>query len=276
MIQDALSGRNSFLNLILKRRLNLKKEFLMRTLHKFSPLVLVTLFLSCGGSGGGGGSSDKGASVKDGFQNETVMVDGSNVNGIYATPLWSLNYNLHVPEVGQVAVSRFEDEFKARVKLNIGPRNTNVRQGIYYGRRCPELKDDINKDAYIDAKEAKVAMGLMTIPLDGDLNSQEDGLNNFPYGRSRNGSYDYQETASFEALFRDLKGIETDFTDDIMKIMPTEGITLPGRVVLVMGIEEDYILPPTVQGEYGMSAHESLPIACGVLWKVKKMPAGME
>jgi hypothetical protein len=240
----------------------------MQASHLLSVLLLVFI-ASCGGKNSGSSGSDSNNLVN---QNETMMPDGSNVQGIYATDLWPQNFNLHLKKVGVAAVERNGDEFKALVKMDNGSKGTQMRQAIYYGRRCPNINDDLNHDAYIDIQEARIAIGMITIPLDANLDSQERGSREFPVGSSSRGSFNYHKTASFSRMFADLKEPDQDFSDDITKLLPQDGLTLPGRVVLVQGVSSDTILPGTVAGQNGMSAHESIPMGCGIIWKVTSLP----
>lgn len=213
-------------------------------------------------------SSSKNSEIS---QNEEVKTDGSNVNGVYAADLWPINYNLHFKKIGGVAVTREGDIFSASVVMKYGPVNTRHRQAFYSGRRCPNLTDDLNKDAYIDILEAKLAMGRIIIPLDGDLDSQMGGKNEHALG-DKNGKYFYQRSASFERMFADLKTPDEDPGDNVVKIGQDDGITLPGRVLVIHGLTEQVPLPESVATTDGETAHDSIPVACAVLWKVPEMP----
>ena len=244
----------------------------MKSLKAALPLMSLCLLISCGSDSSGGGGSDSvsgGGSVVN--QNEEIMADGSNVDGIYATELWPINYNLHFKEVGAAAVQREGDNFTATVKLKYGPRDMVHKQAIYTGRRCPNLNDDLNKDAYIDMMEAKYALGYITIPLDGNLDSQDAGAGQYPAGDAT-GQYLYQKSASFDRMFADLKAPDTNLNDNIVKVDVDSGITFPGRVILIQGIGQNALLPTTIATENGEDPHRSLPVACGVLWKVNEMP----
>lgn len=233
-------------------------------------LSFITLFtlVSCGQSSSGSGRSvqqqtaDNMPTSTPRSQNEIILADGSNIQGIYAADLYPVNYNLHFKQVGTAALQRDGDVFSAHVNLKYGPRDTKVKQAVYTGRRCPNLSDDLNKDAYIDMQEALIAIGSVSIPLDGVLDSSEQGAGVYPVGDSVTGQYAYMVTASFSRMFEDLK-----------LNLGVEGVTFPGRVVLLTGIPESVFLPPTVAAAEGQSVHSSLPLACGVLWKVDGLPS---
>lgn len=232
------------------------------------PFLSLCLLASCNES-----ISD---SKKSGMtQNEEVMADGSNINGIYAADLWPVNYNLHFKKVGAAAVSREGDNFSASVTMKYGPVDTRHRQAIYNGRRCPTLKDDLNNDAYIDILEAKLAIGQITIPLDGDLDSQMGGRDQLALG-DVSGKYFYQRSASFERMFADLKTPDEIPGDNVIKLGVDDGLTFPGRVLVIHGLTEKVPLPESVATTDGETAHESIPVACAVLWKVPEMPAELK
>jgi hypothetical protein len=204
-------------------------------------------------------------------QNETIMADGSNITGVYAGEMWPINYNLHFKTIGRVAVQRENDNFTASVMMKFGPAETSHHQAIYTGRRCPTILDDLNKDAYIDINEARRVIGKITIPLDGDLDSQLGGYNQNSAGDTT-GKYYYQKSASFDRMFADLKTSDENATDDIIKLKQEDGLTFPGRVVVIQGLSEKIPLPATVATVEGESAHQSIPVGCAVLWKVPEMP----
>jgi hypothetical protein len=253
----------------------------MRYLIITLSLVSLMVFVSCGQSDSGAGvvdtstaaaNNDPGESGNVTTQNETATPDGSNINGIYGTVLYPINYNIHFKKLGTASVQRDGDSFTAKVDLKYGPREVKVKQAIFTGRRCPTVNDDLNKDAYVDINEALIAIGYVSIPLDGSLDSQAAGLGNFPVADSVNGTYTYNQTASFSRMFSDLKTPDLDTTDNIIKLKDGEGLTFPGRIVLLQGIPDKVFLPTTATTVPGQTVYESMPLACGVLWKMDALP----
>lgn len=228
------------------------------------PLLSLCLLASCGNS-----ISDNAPIAQ--AQNEVIQTDGSNIEGFYAGDLWPVNYNLHFKKIGAVGVSREGDNFTAQVKMDYGPKETRIQHALYTGRRCPNINDDLNKDAYIDAVEARLAIGQVTIPFDADLNSQLSGINQ-KISTDIDGKYIYLQTASFDRMFSDLKDMDDNNRDNITKLKADEGLTLPGRIVLVQGINPKVKLPETIATVDGLSSHESMPVGCAVLWKVSELP----
>jgi hypothetical protein len=237
----------------------------MKSFFPIASLLSLTFLTACGDSA----STN---SMGDGFtQNEVIQSDGSNVQGLYGVDLYPMNYNLHFKKIGAATIKREGDNFEVKVRLKYGPKGTTHRQAIYTGRRCPTLNDDLNKDAYIDMSEALAAIGKISIPLDMDLDSQDGARGVYPSTDST-GKYFYQVSASFERLFADLKAPDEDPMDDVIKIAENEGITLPGRVLLIQGTTESANVPATASGVNGESARSTIPIACGYIWKVKEVP----
>lgn len=241
----------------------------MKTLIKSSLHLLPALLLASCADSPGSRSSDGPRVVN---QNEIIAVDGSNIQGNYAAEIWPMNHNLHFKTIGSVGVARDGDTFTAMVNFKYGPKDTTVKGAIYTARRCPTLNDDINKDAYIDILEARLAIGKIVIPFDGDLDSQLGGKGQYPTVNS-SGKLFYSKTASFSRLFEDLKAVDENSSDQFIKLKDDEGITFPGRIVLFQGLSQKVTLPDTVKTTDGESRHESIPVGCAILWKVENMPA---
>lgn len=241
--------------------------FIKTSLHALPVLMLI----SCVGSSNSSSSKISPQEMDGVNQNEIIATDGSNIQGNYAGEIWPLNYNLHFKTLGMVGVARDGDTFTASVAMKYGPKNTRIKQAIYTARRCPNLNDDINKDAYIDIMEARLAIGKITIPFDGDIESQEGGQGEYPTV-DPTGKMFYSKTASFSRLFEDLKAIDQNPKDQLIKLDEEEGLTFPGRIVLFQGMPDKIPLPDTVGTTDGESKYDSIPVGCAVLWKVKEMP----
>lgn len=206
---------------------------------------------------------------------ESSLPDGSNIEGTYAADLIPLNVNLHLKTVGKVGIERVGDNFTVQVKLKYGSPNVEHKQAIYLGNRCPNLYDDLNKDAYIDLMESQIAMGGMLIPLDGDLESQKGGYGNWPVS-AESGGYLYRQTGSFERLFTDLKQEDSDLTDSMVKLGADDGVSLAGRVLIIQGTADSTFLPITVAEVEGMSRSKAIPVACAILQKAEAMPEELD
>jgi hypothetical protein len=143
------------------------------------------------------------------------------------------------------------------------PMNVTIRQYIYSGNSCPSQEADTNNDGYIDYQELLAQSGQILIPLNNDLSAQEAG-SQFPSSGS-SGSYTYEESASLEDLISNLREPDTDPDDDMTRLSPDERLNLGGRVLVIHGVDRSTSLPESVQTRDGLSAQESLPIACSVI-----------
>lgn len=129
-------------------------------------------------------------------------------------------------------------------------------QFIMAGNACPTAADDTNADGIIDIREAFVATGLFLLPLDGDLTTQSLDLSTFPSGIN----YEYSNSASLSAVNAGLHG---PALLDFATLAPGELFDPVSHTVLIMGVADD--LPPGTPTALGLSANQTLPVACGVL-----------
>lgn len=203
---------------------------------------------------------------------EILMIDGSNIQGVFQTPLNAMNMNTTLGTIGSAGVYRSYDSFQAFVKVYIAQRDVIHRQSIHLGARCPSVDDDINGDGYIDLREAYFVVGNMIIPLDGDLNSQFGGSGYYPMGNGIAGGYFYESTASFFRLFTDLRDVDPNSLDTMEKIPYERGLSLHKKVILILGVGTSTRLPDSIDTMNGLNSHASLPIACGVLKRSERFP----
>lgn len=166
--------------------------------------------------------------------------------GSYATPpMIVINNNIenNVKAVSKVEIE--ENEVVMRVECDDAAPNVIHKQYIHTGTTCPTAADDRNGDGYVDYVEAQQTAGPVLISLDSDISSEEE--DSFPRGRS----YIYVDRTSVPSL--------------IAALPPGESLSLGGRVAIIYGADPSISLPDSVSVPVGMSAHESLPIACGVI-----------
>ncbi len=206
-------------------------------------------------------------------EEEVLYIDGSNVQGVYQTTLAPVNLNTTMGNIGSAGVHRSSDIFKAFVKLYLGERGITHRQSIHRGSRCPTLRDDINGDGYVDIREAMFVVGNIIIPLDGNIDSQREGSHLYPQGNGIAGGYFYERTASFSKLFEDLRDVDPNTLDEVDKIPYDKGISFHRKVVLILGVGRSTYLPESINSMSGLSKHQALPMACGVLKRSAAFPA---
>lgn len=166
---------------------------------------------------------------------------------------------------GTVEVRLDNDEFTASVNVNGAPAGMHM-QHIHLGTQCAPATADTNSDGFIDAQEASPFAGPMVIPLDSNLYAQDLGENEYPMGAS----YQYSESASWDTLMTDLRLPDLDTGDSLIKITDDNDFLVEGRVVEIHGVPESTVFPATVQSIDGKPAHETMPIACGVLTRVQE------
>lgn len=222
--------------------------------------LLLCCILSC--SKGGGSSS--GLSPKA----ENLEVD---FYGVYQGLLAPVNKEVSGHLNGSLTVVREKDEFTADVRLSGGPKSSLHAQSIHMGTRCPDLRDDINGDGFIDGDEGLAAYEGILIPLDDDLNSQHIGLGTFPT-TDEYGYYFWSRTVEFAKLLADLKEDDINEVDDYVKLNNNKKLNLTNMVVVIKGVPETTLLPPSVAGRGRNTPHQSLPIACGIIRKLNVTP----
>jgi hypothetical protein len=228
-------------------------------------LILLSLVGSCGKSSSGG---DK--------QAEDVpeeSVDGSTISGLYKANFVTLNPHVNGTIPGSLTLLRTDDKLITYLRLFAGGPRAWHQQGIYLGRRCPNLGDDTNRDGFVDIEEAMKVVGKMIIPLDSNMNSQNAGRAFYPLG-DISGYYHYERVSSFRRLFDDLRSSDLDADDHVAKLGPNEKFSWEKRVVMVQGVIEETIFPETVAGLANRKPFQTLPITCGIIQKVKVTPPG--
>lgn len=194
-----------------------------------------------------------------------------NEDGLYLAKFSTLNPQVNGTIPGSLTFSLDGDKLLTFVRLFAGKPSTWHQQGIYKGKRCPSLEDDLNLDGFIDIEEAMSVTGGMMIPIDGNLDSQEAGANFYPISDS-SGYYHYERVASLKRIQKDLKDEDLDQTDHIVKLNPNEELILAGRVVLILGVSEDTLLPDTIVGLGKRKPYQVFPITCGIIQKLSASP----
>lgn len=147
-------------------------------------------------------------------------------------------------------------------------------QNVYLGSSCPSQGADINEDGIIDILEAQTSTGKIILPLDADINNQYSLLAMYPFSDEW-GAYFFSQIASFQKFFDDLKAEDENPTDEIVKLSsPTFG--LEGKVVMIHGMADEVLLPESVATNEGLTAQQTIPVACGVITRVTIVPGSFE
>lgn len=184
------------------------------------------------------------------------------IEGWYTAVLNPLNSKVGIFS-GRVDLSMSDNQFWVRVNLK-GPQTNEMHpQFLHTNSSCPTMKDDLNRDGYLDFIESYRVAGPILMPLDSNLNSQMKGLHEFPHMRKNSSYYYYSEACNSDYMLSDLKR-KDEYKEDLMtKLRPSEKLNLKKRVVLIYGASSDRYLPDTVGTFDGYPNHSSVPIACG-------------
>ncbi len=213
---------------------------------------------------------------------------------VYEANLQSLNTNTATPVTG--AVRFVVDGSNVGIDLQasgLAPDMAHI-QNIRAGNTCPDLSADKNGDGIIDSIEASKVAGppafMLTLkPQQGDniTLSSTTQLANYPVSSS---SGDLFYINSFPAAM---------VTTALNSQSPTTGSSTPGTIgapgttetptsptgstsssnteskvnlenhlVFIHGVAPNTSLPSTVQSENGLSATDTIPVACGVIVRV--------
>lgn len=142
-------------------------------------------------------------------------------------------------------------------------------QNIHSGTSCATLANDSNGDGIIDNVESDKVSGAPAFPLTLNLVRPliSAATNDYPVS-SADGTYEYIASTTVPVLQSALGPMPSSTTTMGASPSPTtgaSGLALEGRVIEIYGVNSDAHLPSTVQPRAGMSADNSLPVACGTI-----------
>lgn len=184
----------------------------------------------------------------------------------YLAKFHTLNPQINGIIAGSATIHITPEHIKAFVRLFAGSPRAWHMQHVFIGDRCPDIRDDLNLDGFIDIQEAYKVVGNIIIPLDGDISSQKSELYTFPVA-NESGSYSYDKEAKFKHFIKDLKKADKNENDNIIKLDPYEELNLEGKVVIIQGVASDVVIPETVASYGSRKTFQTLPVACGVFKK---------
>jgi hypothetical protein len=233
-----------------------------------SVLLLLLFVTSCG-------KTDSSAGVPSVKNVQSVPLNRSSTSDLYLAKFYTLNSNVNGLLPGSATVHKKGKDLYAYVRLFGGSPKAWHQQFIHEGGRCPNMADDLNRDNYIDIQEGNKVWGKVLIPLDSNLNSQKEGRNVFPMA-DETGTYFYERVANFNELFQDLRSEDKDPNDSLTKLLPTEDLSIEGKVVVIYGTADTVPYPATVASADNRPVHQTLPIACGVFTRVDDIPGEFE
>lgn len=191
--------------------------------------------------------------------------------GLFQAILNPVNKKVSQHLNGALTLVREDNEFIADIRLSAGPASVLHTQHLHVGSRCPDLNDDLNGDGFIDGHEGAEVYKEVLIPLDDDLSSQRMGGGIYP-ASDEFGFYYYTRSTELQKLMNDLWEEDINLTDDYVKLPPEEPLKLTNKVVVILGVPSQIPLPETVSGYSRLTPHQALPIACGVVKRLTKVP----
>lgn len=122
--------------------------------------------------------------------------------------------------------------------------------------------NDQNEDGLVDMNEVFAQNGLILVPLDSNLDSQIEGSDFGPIANEE-GKFVYKRSADGLRFIDDLMAGDPDPKDEFSKIREEKDLQLATRSIIVLGVDENTVLPETVASFRNLSLAESLPVACG-------------
>ena len=142
------------------------------------------------------------------------------------------------------------------------PVETIHFQHLYTFERCPDLRDDLNHDGFIDDYEINKKMGLPLFPLDGDLTEQNRGYEIVPASDGQ-GKYQYEASVNLFSLYKDILLPDSNSSDGFKKLNSLFDFTFKKSIVLIYGLHPTTYLPGSIRSMGILGDRESFPIACG-------------
>lgn len=165
---------------------------------------------------------------------------------------------------GKTEIEVSQNQIKIKSWLDDSANVMHI-QNIHSGTECPSIEHDRNRDGLIDFYESQASAKKILIPLDSDLSSQLGGLKDYPRG-----NFSYYQTAYLSDMTNDLNMPDPDASDEMIKLPLSQTLHLEGKVIIVMGVSSNTMLPSNVRRLGGYTLQESIPIACGVIEKVEE------
>jgi hypothetical protein len=174
-----------------------------------------------------------------------------------------LPLNMHLTDGATAGRSTFimkrqSDRFQVNVEMQNVPPGMHLQHLHGFADKpaiCPTVDADRNKDGVIDASEAHLYAGPGLIPLNHQPAALDPTNRTYPIASDNRFSYGRVMPASKLSSDLSARGYR--------------GIHLEQRVVLLHGVAADTELPDSVSTLPGATRAESVPIACGVIVRVR-------
>lgn len=192
-----------------------------------------------------------------------AQLQEEDFSGVFAATLNGMNTHAH-RAASIIKINQEGDDFRVKLRT-VGAGDGIHMQFLLAGDRCPSLRDDINKDNWLDVTELTTSSGKILIPLDDDLSQQNPGKDLFPLN-----DYLYEQKTSYSLLLSDLHQEDPIINDAFLKIPVGRSLNLEGKAVVVFGVNSRFELPSSVKSFGLWSPQESLPVACGILQRISR------
>ncbi len=238
-----------------------------RTSSQVVALAVLMTLASCGGSKGGSTSTTKNPTTTPPQkpQEERQMDEG-----IYRAVIKPLNASVASNATsGNFIIKISGDDVVVKGRITGAPAGVMHRQQVRVLGSCPDASADKNADGIIDARELKASSGAILIPLDRDLSEQVSGISFGPIANA-NGAYVYKSSTTLTRLLADLRDLDPDKQDDLVKLNPEHNLNLADKQIVILGVGSETELPATVAGSEELSAAQALPIGCGELVRISR------
>jgi hypothetical protein len=221
--------------------------------------IILMIFQSCG-------------KTSNPYEESLILEHRQEKEGFYRGKLKALNPRFTGRISGEGAFFLQDIQFYAKVTIKTKWRRVTHLQFIHESKSCPALKDDLNKDGYLDFHEVVTASGKILIPLDDDLKSQASSFFWYPTSNDK-GKYYYSRAVSAPAMMSDLRKKDELLGDALGKLNHNEELNISERVLIIYGVPYYYKLPDSVQGFGGFPPHMGMPIACAnIIETVEEFP----
>ncbi|MBA2405576.1 MAG: hypothetical protein H0V66_12440 [Bdellovibrionales bacterium] len=220
-------------------------------------LLILLILVSCGKK------NSNNSSKPDGSNHEPQTASGN-----YRAILQAINPELDQNKsFGTATIHVVDDSITIKLNLINAPSGIKHIQSIHQVGRCPNQSRDKNNDKVVDVLEGMVDFGKILVPLDGDLATQDAGLD---YAPSTNGSgaYSYHEDEVLSSLVADLYTVDANPSDYIMKLKSDQKLDLAHASFVVLGVSNSTDVPATAATIHGLPAEATIPIACGAIVKI--------
>lgn len=203
-------------------------------------LLSLTTLIACG---------DQNTNSKR-IRGAVIQEDNLPLEGKYRLMLRPINTHFLKVVSGNADIEVQDNRLSINLIIDDAADVTHL-QSIHAGHECPSQNDE-NGDGLIDINEAHAKTLDILLPLNNNIDPAAGFQGVFPLGSS----YTYQKEVDVRPLKETL-------------LAQGQELKLANRVVLIYGAPKTAELPATVASLPASSPQASLPIACGIIQRVR-------